>query len=158
MSSTDDKDIYAEIRKHAASKDKIKSENYRVLSDLEKSITNGKKRRISFMKYFDCIMAQLESKQENVRSVSICILLMTVAALSPPDCSSPSSRESKNRRPFRRPFASVHSIPIRNGARCASFVGLLFGSDSALSGNVLGCVESRKCEEEFSSATQFLHS
>lgn len=74
MSSEETVDIYEEVRKHAKSKDKFKAENCRALEALENSITNGKKRRISFTKYFTTLLAQLKSQQKFVRSVR-CIFL-----------------------------------------------------------------------------------
>ena len=76
MSSEDAVDIFEEVRKHAKSKDKFKAENCRALEALEKSITNGKKRRISFTKYFTTLLAQLNAQQKFVRSV-FCVVSLS---------------------------------------------------------------------------------
>ena len=91
MSSEDTVDIYEEVRKHAKSKDKFKAENCRALEALENSITNGKKRRISFTTYFTTLLAQLKSQQKFVRSVLFVHLILSLVSVSPPDCFAPCS-------------------------------------------------------------------
>lgn len=85
MSSEETVDIYEEVRKHAKSKDKFKAENCRALEALENTITNGKKRRISFTKYFTTLLEQLKSQQKFVRSVLCIVFRLFVVSVPPPD-------------------------------------------------------------------------
>ena len=74
MSSLTKSDLFAEVRKHATSRDQIKSENYRVLESIEKSIStkkNIKVENITPLNYFFAIMTQLNTRTPKCRSVTI---------------------------------------------------------------------------------------
>lgn len=74
MSSPVNSDLFVEVRKHANSRDQIKSENYKVLQSLEKSIMekkNIKVEKITPLNYFFAIMTQLNTKTPHCRSVRL---------------------------------------------------------------------------------------
>ena len=74
MSLLTKSDLFAEVRKHATSRDQIKSENYKVLESIEKSIStkkNIKVENITPLNYFFAIMTQLNTRTPKCRSVTI---------------------------------------------------------------------------------------
>ena len=121
MSSEETVDIYEEVRKHAKSKDKFKAENCRALEALENSITNGKKRRISFTKYFTTLLAQLKSQQKFVRSVLYIFFRLYVVSVPPPDRFASCPRKDEDSGAAGCSAAVLHEEPQHNGASFPPF-------------------------------------
>ena len=88
-------DFFAEVRKHATSPDKVKSENYKVLASIEEGIHGKKEEAIEPDKYYSTIITKLSSPGNSTRPVCPFMTDLTVVALSPSTGSSFRFREGE---------------------------------------------------------------